>query len=890
MKRKKVVVTLLIVALNVSLTQNVLAEENVASINEALETENTKSELQDAEESNTELVTAHTNANMTGSYQPSTVDKDVPEYNSEISAYSNLPASYPDDMKTYNQRYPDNRNQNPYGTCWAFSSIGLAEFDLINDGNFDKSIDLSELQLAYFTFNSVKDPLGGTEGDYAKYYNENTSTSYLNYGGNYEMAARRMAQWVGNTKDADVPYKNAASTVTNGLADEYAYNHDVAHLENAYAINLKSNVDDVKQNIMEHGAAGVMYYHEDNAMLWNSDKSLWTYYDTSKTGGGHAVMLVGWDDNFSKDNFVGTAKPENNGAWLVRNSWGMYCNYFWMSYESASLGDAAWIFDCNANEQYDNNYQCDGGLSTYPATYNTVSNVYQVDKKEGVASETLRAVSISSMHAAGVNYTVDIYTNLKNKNDPLSGEKQEMATTTGTIGYAGIYSVPLENPVELTSGSSYAVVVTVDKQAIDYEQAIRIEDFDTNKTIWDCAISLGNGKSFFKSGNKFYQWYWGNYCIKAFTTNNESEKHSITYVLNGGTNHPDNVEYYENPGEEVQLHEPTRIGYKFEGWYLDTEYKQRITSIPANSSEDYTVYARWELCPKETTNGKEGIYEAGDGNWYYFKNDTIQSNVTDVMESKNGLNGWYYIKNGKLQKGQITVEQNKNGWWYIDKNGKVDFSFNGLAANNYGVWYCEKGKVQFQKTSVVESKGEYKGWYYVKKGQLQLGHVTVEQNKNGWWYIDKNGKVDFSFNGLAANAHGIWYCQKSQVKFEITSVVESKGEYNGWYYVKKGELQKGQITVEQNPYGWWYIDKNGKVDFRFTGIAKNPYGNWYIEKGKVDFKKNMDRYVDPHTGFVYKIEKGKATISYSGNVDTVSLLNTQKNTNITTNCLLEKMN
>ena len=80
------------------------------------------------------------------------------------------------------------------------------------------------------------------------------------------------------------------------------------------------------------------------------------------------------------------------------------------------------------------------------------------------------------------------------------------------------------------------------------------------------------------------------------------------------------------------------------------------------------------------------------------------------MESKNGLNGWYYIKNGKLQKGQITVEQNKNGWWYIDKNGKVDFSFNGLAANNYGVWYCEKGKVQFQKTSVVESKGEYNGW------------------------------------------------------------------------------------------------------------------------------------------------------------------------------------
>ncbi len=52
----------------------------------------------------------------------------------------------------------------------------------------------------------------------------------------------------------------------------------------------------------------------------------------------------------------------------------------------------------------------------------------------------------------------------------------------------------------------------------------------------------------------------------------------------------------------------------------------------------------------------------------------------------------------------------------------------------------------------------------------------------------------------------------------------------------------------------------------------------------------MDRYVDPDTGFVYKIEKGKATISYLGNVDTASLLNTQMNTEITTNNLLEKTN
>ena len=62
--------------------------------------------------------------------------------------------------------YPGVRDQGKYDTCWAFSAIGLAEFDLIADNQTaDKRIDLSELQLAYFTYNNVEDPLGGTFGD-----------------------------------------------------------------------------------------------------------------------------------------------------------------------------------------------------------------------------------------------------------------------------------------------------------------------------------------------------------------------------------------------------------------------------------------------------------------------------------------------------------------------------------------------------------------------------------------------------------------------------------------------------------------------------------------------------------------------------------------------------
>ena len=460
------------------------------------------------------------NQSYKSDYIPSELDYNTPVYTNDFALYSDIPASYSTSITDIERVYPTNRNQNPYGTCWAFSSIGLAEFDLINDGTATRDIDLSELQLIYFTFNSVTDPLGGTEGDYSKYYNENAQNTYLDCGGNYDMTSRRLAQWVGVANETEVPYKNAGNVLANGLSDDYAYSYDVAHLQNAYIINIRQNQTDVKQQIMEHGAVGIMYYHDDNSLYWNSSRNEYTYYDTSQSGGGHAVMVVGWDDNYSKDNFLGT-KPANDGAWLIRNSWGMYCNYFWMSYDTASVADSAWVFDFNADDGYDNNYQLDGGLLSYPTQYTTMANIFTAKNDSAVLSETLKAVSVSFTRDANVNYTIDVYTDLTNLNDPTSGTKQESATTQGSTAYAGIYTIELADEVTIMPGSTFSVVVNVDKTVLDCEQAMSTATGDDLSTmVWDCAVSLNNGKTFFKSGNRFYAYPWGNLCVKAFTTDN----------------------------------------------------------------------------------------------------------------------------------------------------------------------------------------------------------------------------------------------------------------------------------------------------------------------------------------------------------------------------------
>lgn len=453
-----------------------------------------------------------------GGYIESELDSNTPVYDSEISTFAELPSAFPDAASVFDTMYPQTRDQNPYGTCWSFASMGLAEYDLINDGAVDKNVDFSELQLAYFAYNFVTDPLGGTVGDVAKYHNEN-GLSYLQRGGNFVYSSRRLAQWIGPVDESVVPYTRADSTLDSGLDDKYAYSYSKAHLKNAYEINIHENADEVKANIMEHGAAGVMYYHNDSAMRFYSFDSAghYTYYDTARRGLGHAVILVGWDDNFSKENFPESLRPENDGAWLVRNSWGTHCDYFWMSYDNESLLDTAWVFDFSDDDGLDHNYQLDGGIEVYNTKLtNRLANVFTVPKKADGEYEKLREVSLSFTRIADVGYTIDVYTDLTDPSNPLSGEKQTQATTTGNTAFAGIYSVELAEPVELKPGSTFAVVVSVDKSALDYEQATKIATGDT--LLWDRQVSRGNGKSLYYSSGGYTVYPYGNFCIKAFTS------------------------------------------------------------------------------------------------------------------------------------------------------------------------------------------------------------------------------------------------------------------------------------------------------------------------------------------------------------------------------------
>ncbi len=379
------------------------------------------------------------------------LDIERPETTDGVSALTSaLPSSYDardDGLIT------DVKNQLPYGTCWAFSAISSAETSLIQKGFYDSGLDLSELQLTYFFYHSVPDPLGGTAGDSTV----NLQADYLYQGGNGIFTTFELASWVGAAPEEKAKYEDASSSLK--LSDSLARDADAAHMQNAYWISL-TDVDTVKQMVMDYGNVSISFYYADSYMNFDTG----AYYNSRWTATNHAVNIVGWDDSYSRQNFK--TRPSADGAWLVKNNWGEDWGdggYFWISYEEVSFTDSSvfgFVYDFEPADNYDFNYQYDGSFGYGRGTIASGSSVANVFTVSGSDYEKLSAVSLAC-YSPGVTYSLQIYRN-PTEGNPTSGTALLDQPQTGTISYTGYVTIPLEQTdVVFAKGDTFSVVFTL---------------------------------------------------------------------------------------------------------------------------------------------------------------------------------------------------------------------------------------------------------------------------------------------------------------------------------------------------------------------------------------------------------------------------------------------
>ena len=195
------------------------------------------------------------------------------------------------------------KNQNPWGTCWAFAAISAAESSILTKMGktyAETGLDLSERHLAWYVASPVTENISKTQATEGLYlYNQEAGPNHIyTFGGTYESAATLFAQGIGPVAEADCPYRGAEGNLAyeDMLANKEKYIKDeMATLKETYHWATDEQLREMAEEDYEY------YLQEYAKIAVYSPLDDWSISDPDEPGSG---KLKGSAYTFTDSNFI----------------------------------------------------------------------------------------------------------------------------------------------------------------------------------------------------------------------------------------------------------------------------------------------------------------------------------------------------------------------------------------------------------------------------------------------------------------------------------------------------------------------------------------------------------------------------------------------------------
>lgn len=375
------------------------------------------------------------------------------------------------------------KNQGKFGTCWAFASLTAIETSLLPEEALEFSPDHMTLQ--------------------------NSFSASQNDGGEYTMATAYLTSWEGPVYEKDDPYGDGKSD--DSLAP-------VKHVQEVQIIPEKNN-EKIKEAVYKYGGVQSSLYTSltsptSKSIYYNKEKYAYCYKGEERPN--HDVVIIGWDDNYPKENF--NTELEGDGAFICQNSWGESFGddgVFYVSYYDVNIGIHNVVYSSveDANN-YDNIYQSDlcgwVGQLGYGRENVYFANVYTATGDEDVCA--------AGFYATGENTEYEMYYVGNFTGTESFDVSNRKLIKQGKFDNAGFYTVKFDESVKVSGGEKFAIMIYINTPNSIHPAAI---EYAADEATKDVDLSDGEGYISMRGKNwdNVEETQSCNLCLKVYTKN-----------------------------------------------------------------------------------------------------------------------------------------------------------------------------------------------------------------------------------------------------------------------------------------------------------------------------------------------------------------------------------